>query len=495
MSPRILMLTKSDFLKFSQCPKYLWLGKHRKDLLSAELDAGLEKRFKEGAEVEQYAYRLFPEGVSASAEGLKEAISKSQKLIRGGAKAVFQPTITSGELFCRADIIRFDRRTKKWDIFEVKSSTEVKDMHVIDLGFQRFCLERAGLPVGRVNVIHVNNEYVRQGEVDPEGLLKIADVTAEVGSLFGGLGNRIDEALAVLRQRVEPDTRILRQCSNPYDCPFLEHCWRDVPEHSIYNLGLSEEKLNELLDRGITRLEDVPEEFVAGTKKQAYYDAVKSGEARVLRKKIGERLAELVYPLHFLDYETYGSAIPPFDGYRPYQQIPFQYSLHVQAKPGAKTKHFEFLAGEFADPVPKLAAQLKKEIGPRGSVLAWNAGFEGGCNDLMGERHPKFRDFFAGVNERLFDPMLIVRDGLYVDGKFMGSASLKKVQPVLAPDLSYKELEIQEGGAALAAWPVLTAPATPDEEKKRLRTALLKYCALDTLAMVRILEQFREIAA
>ena len=489
------MLTKTDFLKFSQCPKYLWLGKYRKDLLSAEVDAGLEKRFEEGAEVEQYAYRLFPGGESAAAEGFKEAIAKTQRLIRRGVKTIFQPTITSGELYCRADIIDYDRRSKKWDIYEVKSSTEVKDVHVIDLGFQRFCLERAGLPVGRSHIIHVNSFYVRKGEIDPAKLLKTADVTAEVGSFFGGLGNRVDEALEVLRKRAEPNVRIVKQCTTPYDCPFIDHCWKDVPEHSVYDLGLSEQKLNELLDRGITRLEDVPEEMVGSSKKRAYFDAVRSGETRVLREQIRERLAELVYPLHFLDYETFGSAIPPFDGYRPYQQIPFQYSLHVQAKPGAELKHFEYLAGEFADPVPKLAAQLKKEIGPRGSVLAWNAVFEGGCNELMGKRHPRFRDFFAGVNERLFDPMLIVRDGLYVDGQFHGSASLKKVQPVLVPDLSYKELEIREGGAALAAWPVLTSPATPAVEKRRLRSALLRYCSLDTLAMVRILEQFRGIAA
>jgi hypothetical protein len=206
---------------------------------------------------------------------------------------------------------------------------------------------------------------------------------------------------------------------------------------------------------------------------------------------IKKELAKLKYPLYFLDYETYGPAIPSFDGTRPYQNTPFQYSLLIQEKPGAPIRENEFLARTYENPVPALLAQLKQEIGPKGSVIVWNASFEMGCNDEMARMEPSYAKFLKEVNDRVFDLMLIFkfRNQLYTKSEFQKSASLKKVLPVLCPELSYESLAIQEGGEASASWPILTSDQIPESERAKLAQDMLEYCKRDTHAMVCILER------
>ncbi len=487
------MLTKSDYLKHYQCPKYVWLHKNRKDLLPPGIDEALQKRFDEGFEVEEQAYRLFPGGVSAGTGSFRETIARTAELVGRRTPVIFQPTFAAGDLFCRADILVYDGRHRAWDVFEVKSSTEVKEINLVDLAFQEICLTRAGLKVGQPHIIHVNNEYVRQGAIEPAKLLKIEEVTKEVRALNRQVAEGIEAALAVLRRREEPQVRILSQCEDPYECPFIEYCWRDIPERdSIYDAGLSDDRLNVLLDRGVMDVRDVPDEFITRRIKQLYVETVRTGQVHLEKENIRAALAGLQYPLHFLDYETYSPAIPMFDGYRPYQRIPFQYSLHVQRSPRAEPEHHEFLAESAGDPAPELAESLTRLIGPKGSVIAWNSPFEEGCNAEMGERLPRYADFFASVNARMFDPMQIVRQGFYADRGFVGSASLKKVLPVLVPGLSYEKLAIQEGETASESWSKLTGAGLSAAAKKKLSADMRAYCGRDTESLVRILEKFSE---
>jgi len=488
------MLTKSDYLKFHQCPKYLWLNKNRKDLLPV-ISASLQKLFDVGFEVEAQAYRLFPGGVSADGESFREAIEKTAKLVKALTPVIFQPTFSAGELFCRCDIIVYDRRRQAWDVFEVKSSTEVKDVNLIDLAFQDACLSEAGLKVGGLHIVHINNEYVRHGEIEPEKLLKSEDVTKDARAKSKEVRAGVKSAFAVLSEKGEPQVRILSQCEDPYECPFIEYCWRGIPERdSIYDAGLDDAKLNALLDRGIMDVREVPDEFVTRRIKLLYVEAARSGLVHLEKENIRAALAGLAYPLHFLDYETYSTAIPMFDGYRPYQRVTFQYSLHVRRSPRAKLEHYEFLAEDAGDPAPALAESLKRIIGPTGSVIAWNSSFEEGCNREMGERLPEYAEFFASVNARLFDPMQIVRQGFYAHKDFIGSASLKKVLPALIPGLSYEELAIQEGGTASDSWPKLIGKGLTAAEKSKLSADMRAYCGRDTESMVHILDKFAEAA-
>jgi len=486
------MLSKSQFLKYIQCYKYLWLYKFRRDLLPEETDESLQRIFDEGYEVEDYARKLFPKGVKA--EGLYETAKKNtDKLIKDGNKVIFQATAMANSLYAMADI--FVKNGDKWDIYEVKSSTQVKDIHVIDLSFQKTCFESAGYKIGKTHLVVINTSYVRKGKIDPKKLLKIEDISFDVRNLISETKLNIESALKLIKSPKEPQIRILKQCNSPYECPFIDYCWKDVPDHSIYSIacGLSEKKLNELLDLGILEIKDIPEDFLTRERALMHQHVIKHNKVHIEPDKIKEDLGNLKYPLYFLDYETFSPAIPLFDGYKPYQRIVFQFSLHVQESKDSKLKHYEFLAKDFKDPVEDLLKVLKKAITKKGTSIAWNAMFEKGCNSEMAERAPHYASFLKSINDSMYDPMLIFRKGYYVHKNFHGSASIKKVLPVLVPKLSYKNLNIQEGGTASDSWKTLIDPEIAKKEKDKLYRDMLDYCGMDTMAMVEILNFLKRI--
>lgn len=489
------MLTKSDFIKFIQCPKYLWLYKYRKDLIPEEIDASLQRIFDEGYHIETYAYKLFPGGINVQVDGFVASIAKTKEMMTKKTAVIFQPTISGKNLFCRADIIKLNEDGKSWDIYEVKSATAVKDINIYDLAFQKICFESAGYKIGKIYLVCINNQYVRKGEIEPEKLLQTEDSTEQVEYLEGETKSKIKEALAILKQTAEPVVRILKQCRDPYACTFLDYCWKDIPKNSIYEIagGLNEAKLNMLIDEGILKIKDIPDEIITNKAGIRHHHVVKRNKVHIESENIRTELAQYEYPLYFLDYETNSPGVPLFDGYRPYQRMVFQYSLHIQEKPGGKLTHFAYLAKDWEDPSFGLATDLKKRIGKKGSVLTWNMGFEKGCNTEMGERHPEFMSFFENVNERIFDLMTVFKKGYYVHKDFHGSASLKQVLPVLVPDLSYTALDIHEGMAASNSWRQMIEPKMSHADKDKIYNDLLEYCALDTLAMVRILEELRKI--
>ena len=252
------MLTKSDFLKYIQCPKYLWLQKHRKDLIPEEVDKNLQKIFDNGYLVESYAYDLFPEGVNAQLDDFQKSITESKKLLEKNTSTIFQATIATNELFCRSDIVKFNKSDNSWDIYEVKSATEVKDINFYDLAFQKICFESLNYKVNKTYIIFVNNEYVRKGEIEPKKLLKIEDVSESVKLLEDEVKIKIKKALDIIKQKDEVNVRILKQCEDPYTCIFTQYCWKDIPNNSIYNIagGLKEKTLNQLLDEGILEIKD-----------------------------------------------------------------------------------------------------------------------------------------------------------------------------------------------------------------------------------------------
>jgi hypothetical protein len=247
-------------------------------------------------------------------------------------------------------------------------------------------------------------------------------------------------------------------------------------------------QIGELEDRGIVTIDQIPDELKLTPRQKNQVTAVKSGERYIDRQMINNWLKRIEYPLYFFDYETLGDLIPPFDGMRPYLQIPFQYSLHKLDKPGGTLTHMEYLHQEKTNPGRQLARQLQQEIGSEGTVLVWNEGFEKSVNDLLGQMLPDQRKFFLALNRRIEDLMVPFAKGWWVDKDFFGSASLKKVQPVLAPDLSYRALTIGEGGAAQRIWMETFLEGKNQDKKAQIAADLLTYCKYDTLVMVKILE-------
>lgn len=482
------MLTKSNFMKYIECPMYFWLSKHRPELIP-ENTPELERIFATGREVDDLARNLFLNGVEVGGYN-REGWANTKQAMAKTPAVLFQPTaVTDDNLSCRADILTYDRKNKAWDIHEVKMGTKVKPENIIDVAFQRNCFEKAGVKIGKTFLVHINNKYIRNGAIEPEKLFISEDITEVVIQKTQEVREAITDALNVLEVNVAPDIHLIGKCSNPKRCEYLKYYIDGYPE--VYDkLGeLPEKLLRALLLRKVLKLEMVPKRLIdsIGFIPEAPFE-------RIDAPAIKQELRKLEYPLYFFDYETYGSAIPPFDGYRPYQQIPFQYSLFMQKNESADLEHFEFLARSFADPVPALLEKMKKDIGPKGSVIVWFASFESGRNREMAELYPRYADMLNAINGRIFDLMLLFKfkNQLYVHSEFEKSASLKKVLPVLCPELAYDDLAIQEGREASASWPIMTSAATTEDERARLAKDMLVYCKRDTEAMVGILEKVKK---
>jgi len=485
------MITKSNYMQFLRCTCELWVMKQRKDL-APPIDAALQRLFDEGNKVDAFAQKLFPEGISVDGFGTSAA-QKTKQAIEAGATILFQPTFLTKDLSCRGDILV--KNGDAWDIYEVKSSTQTKEEHKIDVAFQRICLEESGYKVGKTFIVHINNQYVRHGEIDPQKLFTIDDVTDEALSHVSEIKQLIPEALEVTEWSTTPGALHLKSCRDPYKCEYLTCYISEFEDDHVYSIAkeLSPDRLMAFLERGLIQPSQVPPELLKSLGLLDLPSEEKEPVISIDKEAIERELSKLQFPLYFFDYETWFPAIPPFDGYRPYQQIPFQYSLHILREPDGELEHVEFLAEHQGDPILDLTKALQSHIAGRGTFISWNAKFEMMCNRQIGERHPEYADFFTDINDRMFDLMQIVKQGYYVDSRFGGSASIKKVLPVVVPELSYKNLNIQEGGTASSSWPVLTDPAMPADQKAQLKKDMLEYCALDTFAMVEIYRFFSSL--
>lgn len=478
------MLTKSDFMKYIECPAYLWLSKHRPDLLPEDTPE-TERVFAMGREVDELSKKLFATGVEIRGFN-HEGWKNTKKAMAGDNKVLFQPTVIADPLTCRADILIKSKKNGSWDINEVKMATMVKKEYIYDVGFQRICFENAGIKIGRTNLIHINKDYVRRGEIETKKLFVFEDITDEVNEKLPEIKKEIERALEVVKIKDRLDLQLIEGCVNPKRCEYLECYCKEVP--GIYSISdkIPPERLLILLNREIFDSKNIQPDVL-----ESIGYKPKEKFTRIDAPAIKKEFKKLKYPLYFFDYETYNSPIPPFDGTKPYQQIPFQYSLIIKDSPTAPSRHAEFLMRKFENPVPDLLTRLKRDIGPRGSVIVWFALFEMSRNKEMAEMEPAYADFLKSMNDRIFDLMLIFKfkNRMYIKSEFKELASLKIILPILCPELSYDTLAIREGGEASASWPVLTSDKTPAKEKAELEKNMLAYCKRDTEAMVGILDR------
>lgn len=479
-----MILTKTDFMNYLECPMYLWLSKNRPELLPED---GPEKGriFAMGQEVDELAKKLFPAALEI--KGFNEqGFENTKKALKKNPKALFQPTAIAGNIAARADILTASMEPGVFDINEVKMATKMKKEYLFDVGFQKICFEDAGIKIGRLKLVHINGNYVRNGTVDPGQLFEIEDITDDVNDKLPEIQDEIERALKIIDFQEEPDLRLINACKNPKYCDYIEH-YSKVSEN-IYQLAekINETHLLQLLEREVLDHKKIAPELL----KKIRYEA--PGEfTKIDANAIEQELKKLEYPLYFFDYETYNNAIPPFDGVKPYQQIPFQYSLMVKENPTADLKHVGFLAEKYENPIYDLLQSLKKEVGFKGSVIVWFSPFETNRNKEMADAEPEFAKLLESMNERMFDLMLIFKfkNQMYVKSEFKKLASLKIILPVLCPELSYQDLNIREGGTASASWPILTNGGLAPQEKLKLKNDMIEYCKRDTQAMVSILDR------
>ena len=440
---------------FLRHPAWLWVKKHDPKKIPP-VDENTQTMFDAGHQFEPYAESLFPEGVSLGFSDYDEYRSLPQRTrdaIDRGDQVLFQPRFEWNEFTCICDIVSFVGE-KEVDLYEIKASTKAKPEHEYDLAFQTTVLEGTGLRVRNISVIHVNNEYVRHGDIKADQITAFADITEQVRAKGEATKEHMGQALKVAQSSTMPD-----------------------PNPDLAKLGSKKDWLQ--IYKNIVPSED----------SQPDTDI----EPEIDKDAIKQFLSELEYPLYFLDYETMSGLIPYFDGHRPYQQVPFQYSLHILESPDAELTQKEYLHRDNSDPSRPLTEQLIQDIGDSGSVIVWFEGFEKARNSELGEMLPEYKEAMEAINERVVDLMIPFKLKWYDDPRFNGSASIKQVLPILCPHLSYKELGIQEGGSAQRLWMEAILDEKRADQKDQILNDLIEYCKLDTLAMVEIYNCLRKL--
>ncbi len=487
-----MILSKSDYMLFLKHPAWLWLKKYDKNKLPP-VDDNTQAVFDAGNLFEKYAEQLFPNGIRLGFNNYNEYLelpTRTIKTLDDGAKTIFQGRFEYNQLTFICDVIVVVG-DKVVDLYEIKSSTKAKPEHEFDLAFQMVVLETCGYKIGKIAVIHVNNEYVRNGAIDAKEITEITDITEEVKEKREDTKVYIKMALEVAESSKIPNiSPSLARQDVLGEWLDIYRGLTTVQPYSIYDLcAPSAERIGTLESLNIKSLIDIPDDFALSAKQKLQVSATKLDQAIIDKDKIKSFLSKLVFPLYFLDYETLASIVPYFDGLRPYQQLPFQYSLHIFETPEGELKHTMYLHRENSNPKEALSKSLQKNIGNKGSVIVWNESFEKSCNTLMGKLEPNFEPFYKQVNERIVDLMIPFSKSWYVHKDFGGSASIKKVLPVLVPKLSYNALPIHEGTGAQRLWMETVLDGKRDDSREQILNDLEEYCKLDTLAMVEIYKQ------
>lgn len=476
-------LTKTDYIQYINCPESLWLLKNRpSEFTKGEFSLFLEKLIKEGYEVEEYAKLLFPIGLDLP-ENSTPQYTKQQ--LNAKHKVLFQPSFLNQKgVFARIDVLE-KLSDNTYHIYEIKSASSVKKETLQDACFQKYVLQECGYTVSKVSIIHLNKDYRKQGVIQPKELLEIVDITEQINEMYSTIVNEINAASNFINKESINEN----ECSSRYKtrtnhCDSFNYFNKDVPEYSIYEIArISAKKIKQLVDDNHLGILDIPLDFELSTIQQAQVESVRKELVLINKPIIEKTLNSLQFPLHFIDYETFPTAIPKIDNMGPHNHLVFQVSIHTMQENGELT-HFEWLGDKLEQPIAMLK-QMQEFTGLTGTFISWNAPFEISRNKDMLVWIPQFSNFLNYMNMHMFDLMTLFKTD-YVDYRFHGSTSIKKVLPVLCPQFSYSNLEVQDGTMALDIWGRMVNDPDFKGDRDTTRKNLLAYCKLDTLAMVEI---------
>jgi hypothetical protein len=490
-------LSKSKIIAFRQCPKRLWLEINKPELL--QVSDSTQAKFNVGNRVGEIAREIYdPEQigimVDIEKEGFSQALTRSQTLTQVDVP-IFEAGFSANGLLAFADVMlpQDQNGQRVWKMVEVKSSTEVKDYHLDDIAVQSYVAQVAGFPLQTVSLAHIDSSWVYPGGDNYEGLLVEKDLTDSTLART----NEVEDWVKAARETLageEPSITVGEQCVTPFDCGFYAYCTRndakaEYPVTWLPRLGKAKGRW--LDEMGIIDLRDVPDDMLNSTQRlvkkytlenATYFDVAKT--SKILNAQ--------PLPAYFLDFETINFAVPIWAGTRPYQQVPFQFSLHLMHSEN-EISHIEFLDISGNDPMLSFAEKLIASCGNSGPVYVYNAGFEGARIRELAERFPSLAENLMAISDRLFDLLPLARTYYYHPSQ-QGSWSIKKVLPALVPELSYSNLVgVQDGGMAMDAFTEAIQPNTSIERKEEINTQLLAYCKQDTWAMVKIFEAFTQL--
>ncbi len=489
-------LSKSKLLAFRQCPKRLWLEVHQPELRA---DSGPTlASFATGHQVGDIARQLYdPQAqgtlIDPLAEGFDAAFARTQHLLTHSRQPIFEAGFRAGGALAFADVLLPSDEGDQlgWRMVEVKSSTSVKDYHRDDVAIQAYVARESGLELKAIALAHIDSGWTYPGNGDYQGLLVEADLTEEAFARTDEVRGWIADAQAVVARKKAPRLATGAQCSAPYECGFLAHCQSAEPqaEHHVRWLPRRSQALKaHIEEHGISELRDVPDDLLNPTQ-QRVKAATLSGQAFFDQPATAQALAAHKLPGYFIDFETIQFGVPLWKGTRPYQQLPFQFSVHRLGRTGRAT-HQAFLDLSGGNPSLAFAQSLVAACGERGPVFVYNAAFETTRIRELAERHPRLAIALRAINDRVVDLLPIARQHYYHPSQ-QGSWSIKAVLPALCPELHYDALDgVQDGGAAQQAYLEAITPATSAPRKAELERQLLAYCSLDTWAMVRLWSAF-----
>jgi hypothetical protein len=483
-------LSKSLFLRGLQCPKSLYLFKTQPDLRDQVSDAQ-EAIFRAGTEVGITAQGLFPGGKVIPYDGMSLDDQKklTQAEMAAGTPILYEPAFQFDKVFVKADILR--NVGEEWDLYEVKGSTGIKEVYLNDIALQYFVLKNSGLPLRKAYLVYINNQYVRNGALDLDQLFLFEEVTQKAVEMEGSIREEIGRLRGILAGGL-PETDIGEHCSDPYPCDFQGHCRGHIPEYSVLDLAKRGANPWDLYRQGFLRLEDVPKDLLSPVQ-LLQVDAYLDRKEFVNLDGIREFLSSLWDLLYFLDFETFMTAIPIYDGTRPYQQVPYQYSLHYLQRKDSGLSHTEFLAPPNTDPRRPLVEKLVGDIPDNACVLAYNASFEKTILNQLADWFPEYCQALEKIIDNLRDLAVPFRNRDVYRWEMKGSYSQKMVLPALIPEMTYQGMEISDGGMAMEGY-FRMCQGGDSAEIEKVREGLLEYCRMDTLGMVRLYEKLREMA-
>lgn len=489
-----IKLSKSKFVGGCRCLKRVYLQIHQPEL-AAEPDATSEAVIEQGREVGLLARQMFPGGVEVRSEwDLDQAIRATRELIGNrDVPAIFEGTFENNRVLVRVDVLH-RRKDERWRLIEVKSTTEVRDHHLEDVAIQHRVVTRSGVDLAASCLAHVSRDYVYEGgTIEASRFFRIRNLTRQVEKLQPEITSQLRSEFRVLAMPEAPDIPAGRHCSNPFTCEFFDRCNPPIPEDHILRLPrIHASTVAKLVALGVQSIHDIPENYPLTGRLRRACASVQMGEPWY-SAEIGEELSKLKYPLYFADFETVNPALPRFAGMRPYDQIPFQWSVHVQRQPAAAPEHFEFLANDSGDPRPTFMSSLCDALDDRGSIVVYHQQFESQRLSELASWLPEFSGRIDKIQRRLWDLLPVVRDHVY-HSEFAGSYSLKSVLPALVSEMTYEGMEVADGRAAGLVWESLIGSDCEEAERQRKRKALLDYCGQDTLALLELTHKLMSTA-
>jgi hypothetical protein len=464
-----------------------------RDLVPAP-DAQAQAIFDQSQEVGHLARTLFRGGIEIGngVAGTEDPLCLTQTAL-AQRKPLFEAAFAYGGGYCRVDVLR-PALDDAWDIIETKATTGPEDVHLHDLAFQRWVLAGTGLRIGRCFLAHLNPDYVRRGAVDPQQMFVLADVSDQVLHLAQGVGDNLDKMHRTIRLPEQPQVRIGPHCNKPYECPLKKQCWSFLPAQNVTELSRGKNKRFRLLESGVVLLKDIPADFKLTKNQEVQKAAAVTGEPQIRKDEIRDFMRTLTYPLHHFDFETLATAVPLFENVRPWEAVPFQFSVHVVDAPGATPRHFPFLAEGRDDPRPEFLACLKAALGDAGSLVAYHSSFEQGVLARCALAFPDQSAWIEDAITRIVDLELPFRKFAYCDPRQKGRSTLKLVLPALT-GRGYADLAINRGDTASKEFMRITFEDVPEEERRRLRQELLDYCGRDSGGMTSIVDALSRVVA